>query len=143
MIREFKTDDIDSVMHIWLYVNMQAHSFISKSYWKDNFDTVKEVLPQAEVYIYEDDSEIHGFIGLTDNYIAGIFVDENMQSKGIGKQLLDYVKGIKSTLILHVYEKNERAVRFYERESFKIQDKKIDEETGEWELLMQWECCLK
>lgn len=143
MIREFRTDDIDSVMHIWLDVNMLVHSFISKSYWKDNFDTVKEILPQAEVYIYEDNSEIHGFIGLTDNYIAGIFVDENMQSKGIGKQLLDYVKAIKESLKLQVYKKNTRAVKFYSKEGFKIQEKKIDEKTGEQELLMLWESCLK
>ena len=49
---------------------------------------------------------IDGFIGLTGNYIEGIFVREVIQSKGIGKQLLNYAKGIKSSLRLSVYQKN-------------------------------------
>lgn len=138
IIRKLKKDDIDRVMQIWLDVNTQAHNFISKSYWEDNFDTVKNILPQAEIYVYEGNSEIKAFIGLTDNYIEGVFVTEDMQSKGVGKQLLDYVKRIKYSLTLQVYTKNERAVKFYERENFKIQEEKTDENTKERELLMLW-----
>lgn len=138
MIREFKLSDINRVMQIWFNVNTQTHNFISQSYWKDNVDVVRAMLPQSELYVYEMDSDIQGFIGLTDNYVAGIFVDENMQSKGIGKQLLCYVKLIKDSLTLQVYKKNERAVRFYEREGFKIQYEKTDEKTKECELLMLW-----
>lgn len=138
MIRRFKISDIERVMQIWFDVNTQTHNFISESYWEDNFDSVKNILPQAEIYVYEADSDIQGFIGLKDNYIAGIFVDENMQSKGIGKQLLDFVKGIKNSLTLQVYTKNERAVKFYERENFKIHEEKTDENTKEHELLMLW-----
>ena len=138
MIRRFKISDIERIMHIWFDVNTQTHNFIPKSYWEDNFDTVKNILPQAEIYVYETNSDIQGFIGLKDNYIAGIFVDENMQSKGIGKQLLDFVKGIKNSLTLQVYTKNERAVKFYERENFKINEEKTDENTKEHELLMLW-----
>lgn len=138
MIRRFKISDIERVMQIWFDVNTQTHNFIPKSYWEDNFDTVKNILPQAEIYVYEAESDIQGFIGLKDNYIAGIFVDENMQSKGIGKQLLDFVKGIKNSLTLQVYTKNERAVKFYERENFKIHEEKTDENTKEHELLMLW-----
>lgn len=138
MIRRFKISDIERVMQIWFDVNTHTHNFISESYWEDNFDSVKNILPQAEIYVYEADSDIQGFIGFKDNYIAGIFVDENMQSKGIGKQLLDFVKGIKNSLTLQVYTKNERAVKFYERENFKIHEEKTDENTKEHELLMLW-----
>lgn len=138
MIRRFKISDIERVMQIWFDVNTHTHNFISESYWEDNFDSVKNILPKAEIYVYEADSDIQGFIGLKDNYIAGIFVDENMQSKGIGKQLLDFVKGIKNSLTLQVYTKNERAVKFYERENFKIHEEKTDENTKEHELLMLW-----
>ena len=30
------------------------------------------MLPQAEVYVYEDDKMIQGFIGINDEYIEGI-----------------------------------------------------------------------
>ena len=97
MIREFRENDLDIIMQIWVETNIQAHNFIPKEYWINNYDMVKNMLPQAEVYVYEDDktNQIDGFIGLADDYIAGIFVRNGVQSKGIGKQLLDYVKCIK------------------------------------------------
>jgi putative acetyltransferase len=80
---------------------------------------VKDILPQAEIYVYEDDrtNQINGFIGLTDNYIAGIFVREAIQSRGIGKQLLNYAKEMKSTMSLSVYQKNTRAIFFIRENS--------------------------
>ena len=44
MIRKCVDSDIDAVMQIWLNTNIQAHSFISPDYWKNNFDVVKEML---------------------------------------------------------------------------------------------------
>lgn len=138
MIRKMEETDIDRVLEIWLDTNVRTHNFIPEQYWKDNFNTVKEMLPQAEVYVYEDDrcSEIQGFIGIMDNYIEGIFVWSESQSKGIGKKLLDFVKTIRKQLHLSVYQKNERAVEFYQRENFKVQDGRIDESTGEEEYFM-------
>ncbi len=57
---------------------------------------------------------------------------------GIGKQLLDYVKGIKSTMRLRVYQKNTRAVSFYQREQFLIESENIDHMTNEKEYIMVW-----
>ena len=74
---------------------------------------------------------------MTENYIAGIFVQENAQSRGIGKQLLNYVKEIKTTLSLSVYQKNMRAISFYQREQFIIQSKNIDD-NNEKEFIMSW-----
>lgn len=140
MIRKFKDTDINKVAEIWLNTNIKAHSFISARYWKDNFEVVKKMFLQAEIYVYEDEklNEIQGFIGLDNNYVAGIFVSEAYQSKGIGKQLLDYVKGVKSELELNVYKKNVRAVKFYQRENFRIFNESIDENTNEKEYSMIW-----
>ena len=140
MIRKYVDSDIDAVMQIWLNTNIQAHGFISPDYWKNNFDVVKEMLPLAEIYVYEDDcaKQIDGFIGLDDNYIEGIFVKEETQSKGIGKQLSDCAKKVKSTLRLSVYRKNEKAIKFYLREKFNIQSENVDDNTGETEFIMAW-----
>lgn len=136
MIRKFEIKDINEIMKIWFEVNVEAHHFIQKEYWKSKYNEVKKMLPQATVYVYQKDNEIQGFIGLINNYIAGIFVCSNVQSKGIGKQLLNHVKQINKNLRLQVYEKNERAVKFYQRENFIIESKEFDENTKETELLM-------
>lgn len=127
-------------MQIWLDTNIEAHKFIQKEYWINNYTAVKEMLPRAEVYVYKDDNthQIVGFIGLTNNYVEGIFIKEASQSKGIGKQLLNYVKELKSVLSLRVYQKNIRAVSFYLREQFIIQTESMDDNTNEKEFIMNW-----
>lgn len=145
-IRRMEEKDLDSVMAIWLETNKQAHRFVAETYWENNFDQVKEILPQAEVYVAErkslsgrsDDGALAGFIGMDENYVEGIFVRKGCQSHGIGKGLLDYAKGIKPELSLNVYEKNNRAVQFYERDGFEICEKTVDEATGQTEYLMRW-----
>ena len=139
MIRELQRDDINKVADIWLDTNIKAHHFIPAQYWKSNFESVKEALSYAEVYVYEHDREIQGFIGLNDEYIEGIFVSGEMQSMGIGKILINYTKEKKHKLLLNVYQKNTGAISFYQREGFEIQHSGLDEATGEKEYVMAWE----
>ena len=138
MIRELQEEDINKVADIWLDTNIRTHDFIPAQYWKNNFESVKEALLQAEVYVYEQDNEIHGFIGLNDAYVEGLFVSAEMQSQGIGKTLLDYAKGKKDELLLNVYQKNVRAISFYRREGFEILHSGLDEAVGEKEYTMEW-----
>ena len=139
MIRKLQKVDINRVADIWLKTNLKAHFFIPEQYWISNYEFVKELLPQAEVYVYEDDKMIQGFIGINDEYIEGIFVSDEMQSRGIGKMLLDYIKDKKDRLQLKVYQKNVRAMSFYQREGFTIQSEGMDEFTREKEYVMNWE----
>ena len=78
--------------------NIKAHNFIPAEYWKSNFKSVKEALLLAEVYVYEYDTGIQCLIGLNDEYMEGIFVRDEMQSQGIGKILLNFVKEKKTRL---------------------------------------------
>ena len=114
MIRKLQKTDINRVADIWLKTNLKAHYFIPEQI-------------------------IQGFIGINDKYIEGIFVSDEMQSHGIGKILLDYMKDKKVRLQLNVYQKNVRAISFYQREGFTIQCDQIDEFTGEKEYVMNWD----
>ena len=42
MIRELQKADINKVADIWLDTNVVTHYFISKQYWQNNFELVKE-----------------------------------------------------------------------------------------------------
>ena len=139
MMRALQEADIDRVAEIWLDSNLKAHHFIPEQYWKSNFGLVKEMLSQAEVYVYEEDRDIQGFTGLNGEYIEGIFVSAVMQSQGIGKMLLDYVKSKKEKLLLNAYQKNVRAINFYRREGFQIQCEGLDKSTGEKDYVMIWQ----
>ena len=139
MIRELRKADINKVANIWLDTNITAHYFIPAQYWQNNFELVKELLLQATVYVYEYNQEIQGFIGLNDEYVEGIFVSDKNQSQGIGKRLLDYIKNKKYGLALRVYQKNIRAISFYQREGLEIKREDLDETTGEKEYVMVWQ----
>lgn len=139
MIRDVKETDIGQIMKIWLNTNIKAHYFIDSSYWINNYAAVGKILPQATVYVYDSNDQIQGFLGLNGNYIEGIFVDAQYQSKGIGSELLGYAKERHNKLLLNVYKRNERAVRFYLREGFAVMREQIEEETKESELTMAWQ----
>ena len=127
-------------MQIWLHGNLDAHAFIAASFWTEHFEMVHDLLPQAELYVHENENtgQIDGFIGLTENHIEGIFVAKAARSKGIGKALLEYAKSRKPCLTLGVYQKNERALAFYQREQFVVHSEGIDEDTNEAEIQMHW-----
>lgn len=120
MIRAMESKDLPAVMHIWLTSNCQAHSFIPKSYWEENFKGVARIMPKSEVYVAEENGEIAGFIGMGAHIVEGLFVAEQYRSKGIGKQLLDFVKADRPRLLLRVYKDNIGAVSFYLREGFHV-----------------------
>ena len=139
MIRKLEDKDIDKVMNIWLESTIKAHDFISKEYWKSNYDTVKEVyIPIADSFIYEENGIIKGFISVIDKeFIGALFVDNNYQGLGIGSKLIGYVDSIYDELTLTVYKENNRAVNFYKSIGFNILDEQINDDTGSIEYYMK------
>lgn len=138
LIRVLEEKDVDTVAKIWLETNIKAHDFIASNYWKEHYEIIKDMFLQAEVYVYEIEKEIMGFIGLDKEYIEGIFVLDQYQKRGIGKALLNHVKAKKEHLSLNVYQKNLNAIQFYQREDFCIQYEDVDKNTGEKEYRMVW-----
>lgn len=138
MIRKFEKNDIKDVLKIWKSENIKAHKFIPKEYWENNYNYVKEILPNAEIYVYIIKEKIVGFVGLDSNYIEGIFVDTNNQCNGIGTSLLNKVKENRNNLTLSVYKKNINAINFYKKNDFTVTSESIDENTNEVEYTMTW-----
>ncbi len=138
MIRKKDSKDIKKIMDIWIASNLDAHNFISKDYFYNNFDIVKDAIENATVYVYEQESKVVGFVGINQEFIEGIFVDRNYRSKGIGKKLINYCKKNYNTLSLNVYCKNKKAIEFYKREGFEICEKKLEKDNKEFEYVMKW-----
>ncbi|MBE6067452.1 MAG: N-acetyltransferase [Clostridium lundense] len=141
MIRELETNDINKVMEIWKHATIEAHNFINKEYWLDKYNEVKNVyIPMSKTFIYEEDNDIKGFISiLNDDFIGALFVDISSQGKGIGSELIDFVKERYNKLSLDVYKNNKKAVEFYKSIGFILYEEKIDEDTNEKELIMRYE----
>ncbi len=136
MIREFKSTDLDKVMAIWLQGNEQAHNFIDSNFFKQNFDIVKMLIPMSTVYVQDLDG-VKGFIGITENYISGLFVEQNYRQQGTGKALVNKAKQHYNQLFVHVYKKNTDAINFFLSQNFEIISESINEESNESELLLR------
>lgn len=141
MIEIFKAGDLKEVMSLWLTGNIKAHRFIPAQRWHHFLNQVQEVLPQAAVYVYRNGGEeIIGFVGVENGeYVAGLFVDEAHQRKGIGKKLLDICKSHYPCLALDVFIQNQQAVAFYQKNGFIVKGLKMSEYFNALEYHMVWE----
>ena len=139
MIRKLNEADIDKVMDIWMKSTIKAHDFISKEYWQNNYNTVKEVyIPMSETFVYKDVQGIKGFISVINNeFIGALFVDIDFQGNGIGKQLIDYAVSKYEKLQLAVYKENKKSVEFYINRGFKIIEEQINDDSKHVEYIME------
>lgn len=94
-----------------------------------------EKLQNSFVY---DDGIVKGFIRVRDKHIEKLFVEPVFQREGIGEKLLLFAVSKLGANELLVLEKNEKAIRFYERHGFYLTDEKqrVDD-TAEFLIMMR------
>lgn len=77
-------------------------------------------LPNLTVVMARDDAGvIHGFIGVDENRIEMLFVDDASRGKGVGKLLLKYAIAEFGVNEVDVNEQNPQGVEFYRHMGFK------------------------
>lgn len=103
IIRDFQPNDLDQVMEIWLEGNLNAHPFVDRKYCINNFEMVRDALQQSEIIVIEDKSQIIGFVGMQNTYLAGIFVKNKFRRHGVGSKLLNAIKRKYDLFTLEVY----------------------------------------
>lgn len=130
---------VSSLMPIWLTENLGAHDFIDADYWQSNYELVKSLLPNATLYIVEEQHKIIGFAGMQADFLAGIFINHDFQNQGIGTQLLNTIKSDYELITLAVYQKNKKALQFYRKHAFKVISQQIDVDTAESEYHLRWQ----
>lgn len=140
MIRKLENGDIEAIMEIWKESTIKAHDFIDKSYWINNYNVVKDVyIPMSEVFVYEKDSDIYGFIGIIEKkFIGALFVDINNQGMGIGSKLIDFALEKYKELDLAVYKDNKPSVEFYKKKGFNIILEQKNEDSNFIEYTMRY-----
>lgn len=89
------------------------------------------------LYVY-DDGVVKGFIKIEETYIARLFVEPVLQNTSIGSRLLEYAVKEHQADHLWVLEKNEKAIRFYERHGFSATgERKPEDGTDEFLILLR------
>ncbi|RLM23454.1 N-acetyltransferase [Brenneria alni] len=140
MIREYRPQDLNLLMSLWLESTTLAHPFIHANYWQESAALIRDVyIPQSQTWLYEKQGRIAGFISVLEGrFIGALFVHQHDWGKQIGAALISHVQQQFPLLSLEVYQQNKRACAFYRKQGFVVVQKNFNQETQATMLLMQW-----
>jgi ribosomal protein S18 acetylase RimI-like enzyme len=125
VIRLYQAADLCLTAQVWFDAGIKAYPYLP------DFQTLtlnkaekvfaEVIAAQNDIWVYEQQDKIWGFIALQGSYIDRLYVDPNHQGKGVGSALLDHAKNIcPAYLSLHTHQANHDARAFYEQAGFTI-----------------------
>lgn len=115
-VRKASERDFKLIMQIWETAVKATHDFLSVEDF-DFFRTAipRDYLPNLDVYVLEDDTEISSFCAVSEDNLEMLFVDAESRGKGYGKILVQFVVEELKIHNVDVNEQNEPAIGFYEK----------------------------
>lgn len=120
MISPADKKDYPVLIAVWESAVKATHDFLSD----EDFEFYKKHIPiyfeHVSLYKYKDDKGVvKAFLGVADNSIEMLFVDNESRGSGIGKILLDYAVNKLNARNVDVNEQNKQALDFYYHFGFK------------------------
>lgn len=145
-IRKATLQDVSRIAEISVFTKRMNYRPIFQND-KVSFGEI-QVVPLAQEYMADpekleniwvyDDEFVKGFINVEGSRIQELYVDSFFQNQGIGAALIDYAIQKFDARYLFVLEKNERAIRFYQRHGFSLTDEReLEEGTTEYIIKMK------
>ena len=136
MIRKIKNTDYPRLMEIWESAVLNTHDFLKEK----DFLYYKEQLPVYFQYVtlfgFEQEGILVGFIGVKEENLEMLFIDNNYRGRGIGKALITYAIDHLQVTKVDVNEQNIQAVGFYKYMGFNIYKRSnLDGEGKEYPIL--------
>lgn len=143
-VRVASTSDIPQVLSLFNSARSKMTYLPVIHTENETADFIAKLVKQGNVFVTLDEEKITGFIEFQNGWVRHLYISPENQNKGNGKLLLDIAKkdnphGLK----LWVFEQNEGALKFYEREGFKVALKRnmdeTDNEEGLPDRLYKWD----
>jgi putative acetyltransferase len=121
VIRPAGADDVDAIAELY------ERSFGTLSFLP-TLHTLEEhrawfgrILEEREVWVWDEDGVILGFIALNDAMVDYLYVEPEVTGRGIGAALLDRAKTRRPAgFSLWTFQQNDGARRFYERHGLRV-----------------------
>lgn len=137
-VRPYADEDLDELLDVWYRASRIAHSFLPEEFFeKERREIGEKWMPIAETTVYEIEGRVVGFIALMGNEVGAIFVDPDLQGRGIGRALMDTARDSRPILELNVFEANSIGRRFYNAYGFEFVDRHLSDVTGHPELRLR------
>jgi GNAT superfamily N-acetyltransferase len=121
VIRRQQAGDVDAIAELYerafgtLTFLPMLHTLEEHRAW------FRRVVDNREVWIWEEDEVVLGFIALDDAMVDYLYVEPEVTGCGIGTALLELVKRQRTDgFTLWTFQQNEGARRFYERHGLRV-----------------------
>ena len=123
MIREFNPQDTIATAAIWHRSGLDEYTYLPAFQRLDDKKALEifkaVIVKNCDIWVYEAESKVRGFIAMKGSYIDRLYVDPIAQKSGIGTAFLLHAKKIcPSGLQLCTHQQNHRARKFYEKFGF-------------------------
>ncbi len=120
MIRRATDDDAATISRVFVSAR-DGMAYLPRIPDRDRPLLGGRFLRRAEIWVAEEGRRVVGFMGVADAELTHLYVEPQAQNRGVGTRLVDHAKGLRpGGLHLWVFQKNERARRFYERHGFRL-----------------------
>ena len=143
MIRTAKHDDLNRIAEIEVFnYRLKFYPiFLDDEFYFGELqvpNVAKRYADSLEDIRVWDNGVVKGFILVKGSEIKKLFVEPVLQGQGIGAGLLEYAVEHMGAKTLWALEKNEGAIRFYQRHGFRLTGEKQPEDgTSEYLVQMQ------
>jgi putative acetyltransferase len=136
MIKKIKETDYPRLIEIWESAVLNTHDFLKE----EDFLYYKKQLPVYFQYVtlvgFEQEGILAGFMGIAEENLEMLFVDNEYRGTGIGKKLIAYATANLHVTKVDVNEQNTQAVGFYKYMGFNIvRRSELDGEGKEYPIL--------
>lgn len=136
MIRNIKETDYPRLIEIWESAVLNTHDFLKE----EDFLYYKKQLPVYFQYVtllgFEQEGVLVGFMGIAEQSLEILFIDNDYRGTGIGKKLIAYATANLHVTKVDVNEQNTQAVGFYKYMGFNIvRRSELDGEGKEYPIL--------
>ena len=119
MIRKHQESDLEDILNIWYQSSTLAHPFLDDAFVEKVKNDMREIyIPGSETWVYEDKGKIIGFIAMLGNEIGGLFVLPDHHSKGVGQELVKFIREFHDELEVEVFKLNIIGRAFYDKYGF-------------------------
>jgi len=143
MIRKAKSDDLNRIAEIEVFnYRLKFYPiFLDDEFYFGELqvpNVARRYADSLENIRVWDDGVVKGFILVKDGEVRKLFVEPVLQGQGIGAKLLKYAVEHMGAYALWALEKNEGAIRFYQRHGFRLTgERQLEDGTSEYLVRMQ------
>ena len=139
-IRDFEERDADELVRVWRTSFEKAVGVLDPNPLEEQRRfLVEQLAPSHTIRVVWAQDRIVGFIAVTPDSISQLYLAEEAQGQGIGRQLVDWAKAQSVGMLwLYAFESNTGAQAFYEKCGFHIVARGFEPVLGLNDIKYEW-----